>query len=121
MAPGTTGAGAAGCASGAETRHRTAGHRSLDGTPHDQLPPWQTAADLPRCNGLPVLGESRAWVEWWLGEWTGHDPTNDAEVGERHVIVGRGRDHIDAPPIKGIVAGLAESDLAVTVEITRLA
>jgi len=83
---------------------------------HGRRPPT-----FPCCNGLPVLGESHAWVEWWLGEWTGHDPTNDAEVGERHVIVGRGRDHIDAPPIKGIVAGLAESDLAVTVEITRLA
>jgi transglutaminase-like putative cysteine protease len=71
--------------------------------------------------GEPVVGESHAWVEWWLGEWTGHDPTNDAEVGERHVIVGRGRDYTDVPPIKGIVAGPAESDLAVTVEITRLA
>ncbi len=41
--------------------------------------------------------------------------------GERHVIVGRGRDYTDVPPIKGIVAGPGESDLAVTVEITRLA
>jgi transglutaminase-like putative cysteine protease len=41
----------------------------------------------------------------WLGEWTGHDPTNDAEVSERRVIVGRGRRYTDVPPIKGIVAG----------------
>ena len=37
------------------------------------------------------------------------------------MIVGRGRDYTDVPPIKGIVAGAAESDLPVTVEITRLA
>jgi transglutaminase-like putative cysteine protease len=54
------------------------------------------------------------------GEWTGHDPTGDAEAAERHVIIGRGRDYADVPPIKGIVAGPAQSDVAVTVEITRL-
>ena len=71
--------------------------------------------------GEPAIGESHAWVEWWLGAWDAHDPTNATAIGERHVIVGRGRDYNDVPPIKGIVAGSARSELEVTVEITRLA
>lgn len=71
--------------------------------------------------GQAVTGESHAWVEWWLGEWSGHDPTNDAEVGEWHVLVGRGRDYSDVPPIKGLVAGSSgASNLQVRVEVTRL-
>jgi transglutaminase-like putative cysteine protease len=72
--------------------------------------------------GVPVVGESHAWVEWWLGEWNGHDPTNNTHAGERHVLVGRGRDYGDVPPIKGIIAGpSAASRLSVAVEVTRLA
>jgi transglutaminase-like putative cysteine protease len=72
--------------------------------------------------GETAVGESHAWVEWWLGEWTGHDPTNNATVGERHILVGRGRDYTDVPPIKGLVAGSSgAADLAVRVEVTRLA
>jgi transglutaminase-like putative cysteine protease len=71
--------------------------------------------------GVSAVGESHAWVEWWLGEWTGHDPTNDSPAGERHVLVGRGRDYGDVPPIKGIIAGpSAASRLSVVVEVTRL-
>ncbi len=71
--------------------------------------------------GEPVTGESHAWVEWWLGDWTAHDPTNNAPVGERHVMVGRGRDYNDVPPIKGIIGGSGTSTLEVGVEVTRLA
>ena len=68
------------------------------------------------------MGESHAWVEWWLGEWAGHDPTNDAPTSANGTcIVGRGRDYGDVPPIKGIVGGSASSDLDVRVEITRVA
>jgi transglutaminase-like putative cysteine protease len=71
--------------------------------------------------GETAVGESHAWVEWWLGEWTGHDPTNNAAVGERHILIGRGRDYTDVPPIKGLVAGSSgAAELAVTVEVTRL-
>ena len=55
--------------------------------------------------GETATGESHAWVEWWLAEWVGHDPTNNTPLGERHILVGRGRDYRDVPPIKGIVAG----------------
>lgn len=72
--------------------------------------------------GDAVTAESHAWVQWWLGEWIDHDPTNRADVGERHVLVGTGRDYGDVPPIKGIVAGTpVTTDLAVEVTITQLA
>jgi transglutaminase-like putative cysteine protease len=71
--------------------------------------------------GDSAYGESHAWVEWWLGAWVAHDPTNLADVAERHVIVGTGRDYGDVPPIKGIVAGQHNTvGLEVTVELTRL-
>jgi transglutaminase-like putative cysteine protease len=72
--------------------------------------------------GDTALGESHAWVEWWLGDWAAHDPTNLSEVGERHIMVGTGRDYGDVPPIKGIVAGPHNTvGLSVRVELTRLA
>ena len=72
--------------------------------------------------GQTLSGESHAWVEWWQGEWVAFDPTNAVEVGNRHVMVGAGRDYADVPPIKGIVAGgHSDSALTVTVELTRMA
>ena len=72
--------------------------------------------------GLVTSGESHAWVEWWLGEWAAHDPTNSSEVGERHIMIGTGRDYNDVPPIKGIVAGTKVSaQLSVSVDLVRLA
>ena len=70
--------------------------------------------------GESVEGESHAWVEWWDGEWVGHDPTNAITPGVRHVIVGRGRDYADIPPLRGIYSTEGDSELFVSVEITRL-
>ncbi|WP_062079045.1 transglutaminase family protein [Demequina globuliformis] len=70
--------------------------------------------------GETVEGESHAWIEWWSGEWTGFDPTNDREVGDHHVIVGRAREYRDIPPLAGVVAGATE-DLDVTVKVTQTA
>jgi transglutaminase-like putative cysteine protease len=71
--------------------------------------------------GEEITGESHAWVEVWTGKWWGYDPTNDVEVGERHVAVGRGRDYSDVPPVKGIYAGNAENTMRVSVRMTRMA
>ncbi|HVF33092.1 MAG TPA: transglutaminase family protein [Acidimicrobiales bacterium] len=71
--------------------------------------------------GRTVRGESHAWVEWWAGEWVRFDPTNGIPVGQRHVVVGRGRDYADVSPLKGIYSGGAAGDLEVTVELTRVA
>jgi transglutaminase-like putative cysteine protease len=69
--------------------------------------------------GVAVTGESHAWVEWFAGEWQGFDPTNNIEIGDRHVLVGRGRDYGDVPPLRGVYAGPFKSHLHVKVTITR--
>jgi len=70
--------------------------------------------------GETVSGESHAWVEWFTGAgWQGFDPTNGIEIGDRHVLVGRGRDYSDVPPLRGVYAGSVDSQLFVSVEITR--
>ncbi|MGA1446735.1 MAG: transglutaminase family protein [Pontimonas sp.] len=68
--------------------------------------------------GDVVEGESHAWVEWWSGAFRGFDPTNRKEVGDRHVIVGRGRDYTDVPPLRGVYDGPATSDHHVRVELS---
>ncbi|MCU1528392.1 MAG: transglutaminase [Frondihabitans sp.] len=66
-----------------------------------------------------IVGESHAWVEYYCGSWTGYDPTNLIEIGERHVVVGHGRDYNDVAPLRGVYGGSRTSKLFVTVEITR--
>ena len=66
-----------------------------------------------------VLGESHAWVEVWLGRWVPADPTNGT-VGPEHVVVARGRDYSDVPPLRGLYSGSAGSSLEVTVSVQRL-
>ena len=76
----------------------------------------------PRPNadvGEPVTGESHAWVEWYADQWQGFDPTNNIEIADRHVLVGRGRDYNDVPPLRGVYAGPFKSQLHVKVTITR--
>ena len=70
--------------------------------------------------GRTAIGQSHAWIEYWAGSWTPLDPTSGADVGERHVVVARGRDYADVPPLKGIYHGPPQSDMDVTVEVTRL-
>ena len=69
--------------------------------------------------GEMVVGESHAWVEYYAGSWQGYDVTNLIEIGERHVLVARGRDYTDVSPLRGVYAGPSASSLFVTVEITR--
>ncbi len=68
--------------------------------------------------GETVRGESHAWVEWFTGSFVGHDPTNDRDIADRHVIVGRGRDYTDVPPIRGVYDGPKTSEHRVDVHLT---
>lgn len=70
--------------------------------------------------GETIHGESHAWVEMWIGEWRPLDPTNALAVGERHVLVARGRDYGDVTPLKGVYSGAPPSTPTVSVELTRL-
>jgi transglutaminase-like putative cysteine protease len=71
--------------------------------------------------GDTVHGESHAWCEAWIGDWWPFDPTNAVAAGERHVLVARGRDYRDVPPLKGILSGAPSTTPAVSVELTRQA
>ena len=70
--------------------------------------------------GQALVGQSHAWIEAYVGSWWGRDPTNDLPIGEQHVVVGRGRDYGDVPPLRGVFSGGASTSLGVDVAITRL-
>ncbi|MCA9327966.1 transglutaminase family protein [Candidatus Saccharibacteria bacterium] len=66
-------------------------------------------------------GASHAWVEAELPDlgWVGFDPTNNLIAGERHIRVAIGRDYADVPPTRGVFKGSAETELSVSVRVTR--
>ncbi|MEX2254963.1 MAG: transglutaminase family protein [Acidimicrobiia bacterium] len=84
-------------------------------------------------------GQSHAWLEAWVGEWCPSDPTSAATtvggsdvpsgtaveraaVGERHVVVAKGREYGDVAPLKGVVHGGGSTPaMHVSVELTRMA
>ena len=70
------------------------------------------------------IDATHAWAGVWTPqepgrfEWLGLDPTNDQLVDERYIIVGRGRDYADVPPLRGIIYTNSEHsviDVAVDV------
>lgn len=71
--------------------------------------------------GDVVSGQSHAWLEAWLGDWYPVDPTSGADVGERHVLVARGRDYGDVTPLKGVFHGPPDLSVDVHVAIARVA
>jgi transglutaminase-like putative cysteine protease len=79
------------------------------------------APDAEAVIGETVAGESHAWLEAWIGEWTAVDPTNGRPVGPEHVLVARGRDYADVPPLRGVYHGGRAEALDVQVEVTRRA
>ncbi|GAB1811180.1 transglutaminase family protein [Mycobacterium sp. MUNTM1] len=70
------------------------------------------------------IDATHAWAAVWTAqrpgqfEWLGLDPTNDQMVDERYIVVGRGRDYADVPPLRGIIYTNSEHsviDVAVDV------
>ncbi len=55
------------------------------------------------------IDATHAWAAVWTPQeagqfdWLGLDPTNDQLVDERYIVVGRGRDYADVPPLRGII------------------
>ncbi len=66
--------------------------------------------------------QTHAWVEAAIpGQgWWPVDPTNDRVVGERHVMIGAGRDYDDVAPVRGVYQGDATPEVEATVEIRRM-
>jgi transglutaminase-like putative cysteine protease len=63
---------------------------------------------------------SHAWVAVWCGPsfgWLGLDPTNAIPEGDDHIVVARGRDYADVPPIDGVIHSYGEHNLKVAVDV----
>jgi transglutaminase-like putative cysteine protease len=63
---------------------------------------------------------SHAWVAVWCGPafgWLGLDPTNAIPEGDDHVVVARGRDYADVPPVEGVVLSYGGHELEVAVDV----
>ena len=63
---------------------------------------------------------SHAWVAVWCGPsfgWLGLDPTNAIPEGDDHIIVARGRDYADVPPVDGVILSYGGHDLEVAVDV----
>lgn len=61
--------------------------------------------------------QTHAWFEAAIPGvgWLALDPTNALEVGERHVVIGRGREYDDVLPFRGVFSG--SSTLAMSAEV----
>jgi transglutaminase-like putative cysteine protease len=83
------------------------------------VPRQSPAADDARAAMENVIGgqASHAWVQAYIPEtgWIGLDPTVGHFVEERHILVARGRDYGDVPPVRGVYKGHAGQSLSVDV------
>lgn len=80
----------------------------------DETAPGSEPADIVRV-------QTHAWIEAAIpgGGWHALDPTNGGPVGERHVVIGCGRDYGDVPPVRGVFMGAATADVDAEVVIGR--
>ena len=79
----------------------------------------ETALDAHQADLVSV--QTHAWVEvavpgwgWWA-----LDPTNGGEAGERHVVIGCGRDYGDVPPVRGVFSGSGVAAVDAEVVISK--
>lgn len=66
--------------------------------------------------------QTHAWLEAAVpGEgWLGFDPTNQTRVGERHVVIGHGRDYDDVAPVRGVFTGSSTPIVDAEVKMARM-
>ncbi len=81
----------------------------------------ETALDAQDADLVSV--QTHAWIEvavpgwgWWA-----LDPTNGGEAGERHVVIGCGRDYGDVPPVRGVFTGSGVAAVDAEVLISKQA
>ena len=85
----------------------------------DETAPSAASADADAADAVSV--QTHAWIEaavpgwgWWA-----LDPTNGGEVGERHVVIGCGRDYGDVPPVRGAFTGSGTVEVDAEVVIGK--
>lgn len=69
-----------------------------------------------------VRVQTHAWFEAAIPGfgWLALDPTNQQEVGLRHVKIGHGRDYDDVTPLQGVYSGGSGSEVTVNVDIRKV-
>lgn len=67
-----------------------------------------------------VITQTHAWLEVAVPGWGWWpiDPTNGVDVGERHVVIGRGRDYDDVCPMRGVYFGESQHELRAVVQMS---
>ncbi|WP_447529441.1 transglutaminase family protein [Vreelandella sp. TE19] len=88
--------------------------RYVSGYLETEPPPGQ-----PRLVGADA---SHAWLALWIPQWgwLALDPTNGTLAGERHPVVGWGRDYFDVAPLKGVMNGGGGHHVEVEVDVLPL-
>lgn len=68
-----------------------------------------------------VSVQTHAWIEAAVPGfgWYALDPTNGGPVGERHVVIGHGRDYNDVAPVRGVFHGSADVEVDAEVIIAQ--
>ena len=83
------------------------------------IPRQRVAQEDGRAAMENVIGgqASHAWVQANIPDmgWIGLDPTVGYFVDEQHILVARGRDYGDVPPVRGVYKGHAGQSLSVDV------
>lgn len=76
----------------------------------------------PGAEKLVGADASHAWFSVYIPElgWMDFDPTNNLVPVDQHIIVGWGRDYGDITPLKGVIFGGGEHELAVSVDVRNL-
>ena len=62
---------------------------------------------------------SHAWISFYCPGfgWIDMDPTNNLVPGDKHVLLGWGRDYADVSPIQGIILGGGRHTIRVSVDV----
>ena len=77
----------------------------VHGVPARYVSGYIETVPAPGTEKLRGADASHAWVSAWVpgAGWVDVDPTNDALVDERYVVLGWGRDYSDVPPLRGVI------------------
>ncbi|WP_419944540.1 transglutaminase family protein [Candidatus Poriferisodalis sp.] len=104
---------------GARAPDRTAG---ADHAGHGPFGEDVFASEHPVADDSAAVSvQTHAWIEAAVPGYGWHalDPTNGGPVGERHVVIGHGRDYNDVPPVRGVFNGTADARVDAEVIIAQ--